>query len=115
MLGLALRDDNTAIVRYTAPGQTADVIRQSSIGDYGGYFEAPLPEWNGGKVFVVHLGDFCGWPYAMGNEPPYPGAVAPIYVFKVIVAPTGLTAVNGSNSFFRTGCLLGAFVTKALY
>ena len=202
LLGLALRDDNTAIVHYTTPGQTADVISSIDlttgaetilhsfvcdkdvpargsgpehhggnpivaadgsifvgIGDYGGYFEAPLPEWNGGKVFrlfpdgsvqqfargfrnpfdlswdaaqqrlivpdngdvtddeinIVHLGDFCGWPYTMGNEPPIDGAVAPIYVFKTIVAPTGLIAVNGRNSFFRTGYLLGGFVTKALY
>lgn len=202
LLGMALRDDNTAVVHYTTPGQTADIIatidlttgvetilqsfvcdkdmpRRGSppehhggnpsvaedgsifvgIGDYGGGAIAALPEWNGGKIFrlhpdgtveqfarglrnpfdmswdgakqrliapdngaltddeinVVHRGDYLGWPYTMGNGPVIDGAVAPVYVFPTVVAPTGLLAVNGHNSTFRTGYLLGAFVTKAIY
>ena len=202
LLGMALRDDNTAVVHYTTPGQTADIIAtidlttgvetilQSfvcdkdlpqrgsppehhggnpsvaedgsifvGIGDYGGGAIAALPDWNGGKIFrlhpdgtveqfarglrnpfdvswdaakqrliapdngvladdeinVVHQGDFLGWPYTMGNAPAIDGATAPIYVFPKIVAPTGLIAVNGHNPMFRTGYLLGGFVTKAIY
>jgi hypothetical protein len=33
----------------------------------------------------------------------------------VIVAPTGLVAVDGRNTYFPKGYLLAAFVTKALY
>jgi len=202
LLGMALRDDNTAIVHYTTPTVTADVVSSIDlttgaetilhsfpcdkdmpqrpappehhggnpsvsadgsiwvgIGDYGGGAIAALPDWNGGKIFrifpdgtveqfargfrnpfevwwdaekqrliapdngdltddeinIVHLGDYCGWPYTMGNQPAIDGAVAPIYVFPNIVAPTGLVALNGRNAFFRTGYLLGGFVTKAIY
>ena len=202
LLGMALRDDNTAILHYTTPHETADVIsaidlrtgtetvlqsfvcdkdmpqRGSSpehhggnpivagdgsifvgIGDYGGRAIAAMPEWNGGKIFrifpdgstqqfargfrnpfdlswdsqkqrliltdngdladdeinIVHLGDFCGWPYTMGEAPVFDGAVAPVYVFPTIVAPTGLLAVSGHNSMFPLGYLLGAFVSKAIY
>ena len=202
LLGMALRDDNTAIVHYTTPHETADVISaidlrtgtetvlQSfvcdkdmpqrgsppehhggnpivagdgsifvGIGDYGGRAIAAMPEWNGGKIFrifpdgsaqqfargfrnpfdlswdsqkqrliltdngdladdeinIVHLGDFCGWPYTMGDAPVFDGAVGPVYVFPTIVAPTGLLAVSGHNSMFPRGYLLGAFVSKAIY
>lgn len=202
LLGVALRDDNTAIVHYTTTGQTADVIsaidiaggaetvlhsfvcdkdmpsRGSApehhggnpmvaadgsifvgIGDYGGGAIAAIPEWNGGKIFrifpngsavqfargfrnpfdmawdaagqrlvapdngaladdeinIVHQGDFCGWPYTMGNGPAIDGAVPPVYTFPTVVAPTGFLAVNGHNPMFRTGYLLGGFVTKAIY
>ncbi len=202
LLGMALRDDNTAIVHYTTPGQIADVIStidlssgaetilQSfvcdidmpqrgspsehhggnpivavdgsifvGIGDYGGGAIAALPNWNGGKIFrifpdrtvqqfargfrnpfdmawdatkqrliapdngvltddeinIVHFGDFCGWPYTMGNAPPIEGAVPPIYTFPNVVAPTGLLAVEGRDRWFRTGYLLCGFVTKAIY
>jgi glucose/arabinose dehydrogenase len=202
LLGLALRDDNTAVVHYTTEGQQFDVVstidiptgketvvhafvcdkdmpsRGSSgehhggnpsvapdgsifvpIGDYGGGAIAADPAWNGGKIFrihpdgsieqfargfrnpfdtswdaahqrlivpdngvladdeinIVHAGDYCGWPYTMGNAPPVAGAVPPIYTFPVVVAPTGIIGVNGRNPFFKTGYLLGSFVTKALY
>jgi glucose/arabinose dehydrogenase len=202
LLGMALRDDSTAIVHYTTPRQTADVISTIDlttgtetvlhsfvcdkdlpqrgsppehhggnpivaadgsifvgIGDYGGGAIAALPDWNGGKIFrlfpdgsivqfargfrnpfdlswdeprqrlivpdngdladdeinIVHLGDYCGWPYTMGNGPTIEGAVAPIYVFPVIVAPTGLVTLDGRNSMLRQGYLLGGFVTKAIY
>ena len=202
LLGMALRGDNTAIVHYTTPALTADVVSSIDlttgaetilhsfvcdkdvpqrpvpsehhggnptvaadgsifvgIGDYGGWTIASLPDWNGGKIFrlnvdgsvvqfalgfrnpfdmawdagnqrliasdngeladdeinIVHLGDFCGWPYTMGSAPAIEGAVAPIYVFPNIVAPTGLIAVNGRNRYFQRGYLLGAFVTKAIY
>ncbi|PYQ51895.1 MAG: hypothetical protein DMF59_06370 [Acidobacteria bacterium] len=202
LLGVALRDDNTAIVHYTTPGQVSDVlsaidlvsgtetviqsfvcdkdlpVRGSppehhggnptvaadgsifvGIGDYGGRAIAALPEWNGGKIFrirpdgsveqfargfrnpfdmawdpnkqrliasdngdladdeinIVHAGDFCGWPFTMGNGPPIEGAVPPIYTFPIIVAPTGIVAVNGCNPYFKSGYLLGGFVTKSVY
>ncbi|HYS52749.1 MAG TPA: PQQ-dependent sugar dehydrogenase [Thermoanaerobaculia bacterium] len=202
LLGLALRDDNTAIVHYTTPGQVSDVlsaidlvggtetVMQSfvcdkdvplrgspaehhggnpsvasdgsifvGIGDYGGRAIAALPEWNGGKIFrihpdgsveqfargfrnpfdmvwdaskqrliapdngdladdeinIVHAGDFCGWPFTMGNGPVIEGAVPPIYTFPTIVAPTGIIAVNGRNPYFKSGYLLGGFVTKSVY
>ena len=202
LLGLALRDDNTAIVHYTTPGQVSDVISaidlvlgtetviQSfvcdkdvpmrgsppehhggnptvtadgsifvGIGDYGGRAIAALPEWNGGKIFrifpdgsveqfargfrnpfdmvwdpnkqrliasdngdladdeinIVHAGDFCGWPFTMGNAAPIDGAVAPINTFPTIVAPTGIVAVNGRNPYFKSGYLLGGFVTNSVY
>jgi glucose/arabinose dehydrogenase len=202
LLGLALRDDNTAIVHYTTPGQTADVISSIDLttgaetilhsfdadfedpgapsspehhggnpivapdgsifvglGDFFGSFMAPLPQWNGGKIFrifpdgsvqqfargfrnpfdlswddakqrlivpdngeaaddeinIIHFGDFAGWPYTAGNAAPVDGSIAPIYVFPTIVAPTGLTAVSHHNSYFPTGYLLAAFVTRAIY
>jgi glucose/arabinose dehydrogenase len=202
LLGAALRDDNTAIVHYTTPGQVSDIISAIDlatgaetvlhafvcdkdfpargsppehhggnpsvaadgsifvgIGDYGGGAIAALPDWNGGKIFrlkldgsveqfargfrnpfdtawdsanqrlivpdngagvddeinIVHAGDYCGWPYTSGNGPVIDGAVAPVYTFPVIVAPTGIIAVNGRNPFFKSGYVLGAFVTKALY
>jgi len=202
LLGMALRDDNTAIVHYTTPRETADIVssidltsgaetvlqsfvcdkdvpqRGSSpehhggnpsvaedgsifvgIGDYGGRAIAAMPEWNGGKIFrlfpdgraqqfarglrnpfdmawdaahqrliatdngdvgndeinVVHQGDYLGWPFTEGAQAAIDGAVAPVYVFPITVAPTGLVALNGRNSMFPTGYLLGGFVTKAIY
>jgi len=67
------------------------------------------------EINIVHAGDFCGWPYTMGNAPPIDGAVPPVYTFPTVVAPTGIIAVNGRNPFFKSGYLLGAFVTKAIY
>jgi glucose/arabinose dehydrogenase len=202
LLGVALRNDNTAIVHYTTPGQVSDVVSSIDIntgaetvlhafvcdkdlpsrgsppehhggnpsvasdgsifvgiGDYGGGLIASLPDWNGGKIFrlrpdgsveqfargfrnpfdmvwdaanqrliapdngvttddeinIVHAGDFCGWPFTMGNGPAIEGAVPPVYTFPMIVAPVGIIAVNGRNPFFRSGYLLGGFVTKAIY
>jgi len=202
LLGMALRDDNTAVVHYTTPNQIADVLstidlttgketilqsfvadkdfpaRGSSsehhggnptvgadgsiffgIGDYGGGAIAAFPDWNGGKIFrvfpdgsveqfargfrnpfdmfwdapnqrliatdngaavddeinIVHEHDFCGWPFTMGNGPPIEGAVPPIYTFPVIVAPTGMAAMSGRNGMLRSGYVIAAFVTKALY
>jgi glucose/arabinose dehydrogenase len=202
LVGMALRDDNTAVLHYTTPGQVADVVstidlttgkeaiihsfvcdkdlpRRGSppehhggnptmaadgsifvgIGDYGGGLVAALPDWNGGKIFrifpdgsvqqfargfrnpfdmawdaanqrlivpdngaladdeinIVRRGDFCGWPFTMGNGPTIEGAIAPIYTFPTIVAPTGFATLSGRNSILRSGYLLGGFVTKALY
>jgi glucose/arabinose dehydrogenase len=203
LLGMALRDDHTAVVHYTTPNQIADVLstidlttgketilqsfvadkdfpeRGSSsehhggnptvaadgsiffgIGDYGcACVIASLPDWNGGKIFrvfpdgsveqfargfrnpfdmfwdapnqrliatdngeaaddeinIVHEHDFCGWPFTMGNGPPIEGAVPPIYTFPVIVAPTGMVALSGRNGMLRSGYVIAAYVTKALY
>ena len=202
LLGLALVDDNTAVVHYTTFGQTYDVIslidltsgketlihqfaadidvpaRGSSpehhggnptvgadgsivvgIGDYGGGLIASLPQWNGGKIFriapdgtitqlarglrnpfgmvwdpakqrvitgdngpaipdalfVLSAGANCGWPFSFANDPFAPSIAPPAYVFKRTVAPTGMLALNGTNPQLRSGILLGAFVTKAIY
>ncbi len=202
LLGMALRDDDTAIVHYTTPGQTADIVSAIDlttgketvlhsfvcdkdmpqrgsptehhggnphvasdgsifvgIGDYGGRAIAAMPEWNAGKIFrifphgsveqfarglrnpfdmawdaahqrlivpdngdlandeinIVHDGDYCGWPYTMGNAPPIDGAVAPLYTFPIVVAPTGLAALSGRNAALKSGYLLAAFVARALY
>lgn len=202
LLGLALYDDNTAVVHYTTVGQTYDVIslidlttgvesiihrfpadidvpeRGSSpehhggnptvgadgsifvgIGDYGGGLIAQLPNWNGGKIFrltidgtatqfarglrnpfdmvwdsanqrvivadngpaipddlnIITFGSNLGWPYTFADDPPAPGVVRPVYVFTKTIAPTGALALNGANPWLRSGILLGAFVTKAVY
>jgi hypothetical protein len=67
------------------------------------------------EINVVHEGDWCGWPFTAGNAPPVEGATPPVYVFPVIVAPTGLVALNAKEPLLNHGYLLGAFVTKALY
>lgn len=202
LLGMALRDDNTAIVHYTTPLQTYDVISSIdlrtgtetpvhafvdnildpefgagdehhggnpivaydgsifvAIGDGGNANLAPLADWNLGKVFrilpdgridqfargvrnpfdlswdaakqqlivpdngdvlddeinIAHDGDDLGWPYTMGNEPAVAGKAPPVYVFPVIVAPTGIVALSGRNAMLAHGYVLAAFVTKALY
>ena len=202
LLGLALVDDNTAVVHYTTFGQTYDVIslidlttgtetiihkfaadievpeRGSSpehhggnptvgpdgsifvgIGDYGGGTVAQLPNWNGGKIFrltidgtatqfargmrnpfdliwdsakqrvivadngpavgddinVLTIGANCGWPFTFGDDPPVPDITPPVYFFKKTIAPTGALALNGANPQLRSGILLGAYVTKAIY
>jgi glucose/arabinose dehydrogenase len=202
LLGMALRDDRTAIVHYTTANQTYDVVssidlvtgaetvlvalvadkdlpsRGSSsehhggnpivtgdgtvyvpIGDYGGGWVASQPDWNGGKVWrirpdgtaawyaqgfrnpfdlaydvahdrlivpdngadvddeinIVHEGDWCGWPFTMGNGPAVDGGTAPAYVFPVIVAPTGFVALNGQEPLLSHGYLLATFVGRAIY
>lgn len=202
LLGMALRDDRTAVVHYTTPGQTYDVISQIDlqsgeetilhsfvadievpwrgspgehhggnpsvasdgsifvgIGDYGGGWVAAQPNWNGGKVWrilpdgtahqyasgfrnpfdmvydaanarlivpdngdvtndeinIVHDGDFCGWPYTIGNNPPVDNGTPPVYVFDTIIAPTGMIALNNRAPLLDRGYLLGAFVTKSIY
>ena len=201
LLGMAMRDDQTAIVHYTTPGQTADVISAIDlrsgtetilhsfvcdidmpsrpcpvehhggnpsvasdgsifvgIGDYNGGAIAAFPQWNGGKVFrifpdgsveqfargfrnpfdmawdaahqrlivpdngdavddeinIVHQGDFCGWPFTMGDGTAVAGAVAPVYTFPEVVAPTGLVALSGHNPYLRRGYLLATFVGRSL-
>jgi hypothetical protein len=201
LLGMGLRDDRTAIVHYTTPNQTHDVIssidlttgvesvllslvadkdfpsRGSAsehhggnpivtgdgtiyvgVGDYGGGWVASQPDWNGGKVWrirpdghaswyaqgfrnpfdlaydpandrlivpdngaavddeinIVHEGDWCGWPFTMGNGPAVDGGTPPAYVFPVIVAPTGFMALNAKEPLLSRGYLLATFVTKAI-
>lgn len=202
LLGMALMDDSTAVIHYTRPNQTYDVLsridlrtgeetlihefacdidipeRGSStehhggnpivasdgsifvgIGDYGGGLVAALEKWNGGKIFRIfpdglvlqfarglrnpfdlvwdekkqqvivadngpvggdelHLiteGANCGWPWTYGSEPKIDGLAVPDYVFPNTVAPTGNLILNGAAPFLRSGYLLGAFVTKAIY
>jgi glucose/arabinose dehydrogenase len=201
LLGMALFDDNTAVVHYTTPGQTADIVskidlttgaetivhrfiadltlpgRESppehhggnpsvaadgsifvGIGDYGQGAIAAMPEWNAGKIWRIYpdghieqfasgmrnpfdlafdvrrqrlflpdngaavddelnlitFGAYCGWPYISGAASA-DGVTHPIYIFPRVVAPTGVVALSGRNPLLRTGYLLGAFVTKAIY
>lgn len=202
LLGMALRDDHTAVVHYVTIGQTADVISDVNldtgaervlhtligditfpgrtvppehhggnptvaadgsvfvaIGDYGTGAIAAQPQWNAGKIWriapdgtatqfargfrnpfdlawdaaqqriivadngpvvddeldVVKAGEYHGWPFTVGNQPPIDGATAPRYVFPKVVAPTGLVALSGRNAMLTRGYLIGAFVTKAIY
>jgi glucose/arabinose dehydrogenase len=202
LLGMALRDDDTAAVHYTTAELTADVVslidlrsgaetvlhsficdvevpeRSApaehhggnptvgsdgsifvAIGDYNSGGLAPDPKWNAGKIFrirpdgeaelfargfrnpfdmswdaarqrliatdnginvddeinIVTAGGFYGWPFTMGGGPVLEGAIAPIYTFPNVVAPTGLVALGGRNPILRHGYLLGAFVTSAIY
>jgi glucose/arabinose dehydrogenase len=202
LLGMALRNDHTAIVHYTTENQTYDVVssvdlvtgvetvlvslvadkdlpsRGSSsehhggnpivtgdgtifvpVGDYGGGWVASQPDWNGGKVWrirpdgtaawyaqgfrnpfdlawdgannrlivpdngdgvddeinIVHEGDWCGWPFTMGNGPVVDGGTKPSYVFPAVVAPTGFMALNEKEPLLSHGYLLATFVGKAVY
>lgn len=202
LLGMALIDDQTAVIHYTRPNQTYDVLsridlrtgeetlihefacdidvpeRGSStehhggnpfvasdgsifvgIGDYGGRLVAALEKWNGGKIFrifpdgrvvqfarglrnpfdlawdekkqrvivadngpvggdeinLISEGANCGWPWTYGKEQVIEGLAVPDYVFPETVAPTGNLILNGATPFLRSGYLLGAFVTKAIY
>ncbi|HSP35964.1 MAG TPA: PQQ-dependent sugar dehydrogenase [Thermoanaerobaculia bacterium] len=202
LLGMALLDDTHAVVHYTTPNQTYDVLgridlmtgaesvvqqfvcdievpeRGSSpehhggtpdvgadgsivvgIGDYGTGAPAALPQWNGGKIFrvtpqgetiqfargmrnpygvlwdaarqrvivadnganigdalfVLNQGANCGWPFSFGGQPPVDGIAKPVYFFPQTIAPTGMLALNGANAQLRSGILIGAFVTKAVY
>lgn len=202
LLGMALIDDDTAVIHYTRPNQTYDVLSRIDlrsgeetlirefagdidmpergtptehhggnpivasdgsifvgIGDYGGRLVASLENWNGGKIFRIfpdgrvvqfarglrnpfdlawdekkqrvivadngpvggdelHLimeGAHCGWPWTYGSEPKIDGLAVPDYVFSKTVAPTGNLLLNGSVPLLRSGYLLSAFVTKAIY
>jgi glucose/arabinose dehydrogenase len=202
LLGMALRDDRTAVVHYVTVAQTADVVSDIdlttgeervlhsfigditfpgrsvpvehhggnpivapdgsvfvAIGDYGQGAIAAEPQWNAGKIWriardgsatqfargfrnpfdqvwdearqrivitdngavvddeidVVTQGEYHGWPYTAGSQPPIEGAVAPRYVFPKVVAPTGITALSGRNAMLPRGYLIGAFVSKAIY
>ena len=113
LLGLALRDDHTAIVHYTTFGQTADIVSSIDLttgaetivhtfycdaedpgapsspehhggnpivapdgsifvplGDFFGSFMAPLPQWNGGKIFRI-FPDGSVQQFARGFRNPY--------------------------------------------
>ncbi len=161
LLGLALRDDNTAIVHYTTPGQVSDVlsaidlvggtetVMQSfvcdkdvplrgspaehhggnpsvasdgsifvGIGDYGGRAIAALPEWNGGKIFRIHP-DGSVEQFARGFRNPF-DMVWDASKQRLIAPDNGDLAddeinINGRNPYFKSGYLLGGFVTKSVY
>jgi glucose/arabinose dehydrogenase len=67
------------------------------------------------EINIVTAGGYYGWPHTMGSRPNIDGAVAPVYSFPSVIAPTGITALSGRNPILRRGYLLGAFVTSALY
>lgn len=68
------------------------------------------------EINIVTAGGYYGWPDTMGtNGPLVDGAIAPIYSFPTVVAPTGLAALRGRNAILRRGYLLGSFVTSAIY
>jgi hypothetical protein len=67
------------------------------------------------EINIITEGGFYGWPYTMGSEPSVTGAIAPVYVFPQIVAPTGIARLTGRNAILNHGYLLGAYVGKAIY
>lgn len=67
------------------------------------------------EINVVRRGDNGGWPLTMGSEPPRPGMLAPAYVFRETVAPTGIAAVRGIGGYSSGGFLLTGYVTETLY
>jgi glucose/arabinose dehydrogenase len=69
----------------------------------------------GDDINMLTFGANCGWPFTFGNDPPVPDITTPVYVFKNTIAPTGALALNGANPQLRSGILLGAYVTKAIY
>jgi hypothetical protein len=69
----------------------------------------------GDEIHVLGEGDNGGWPWTYGDQPPAEGTSAPVYVFPMTVAPTGMLRLNGTNERIRDGYLLGGFVTDALY
>ncbi|HEX7706838.1 MAG TPA: PQQ-dependent sugar dehydrogenase [Thermoanaerobaculia bacterium] len=71
--------------------------------------------FKGDEIHILAEGDNGGWPRTFGDEPPMEGASAPVYVFPMTVAPTGMLRLNGTNERIRDGYLLGGFVTDALY
>jgi glucose/arabinose dehydrogenase len=68
----------------------------------------------GDELHLIHAGDNAGWPLTYGFQDPVPGMVPPVFVFQGTTAPTGMTLLNG-RGFFRSGMLVGGFVTKALH
>src|SRR5207237_3946747 len=56
-----------------------------------------------------------GWPFTEGDGPPIAGDVGPVYVFPIVVAPTGFLQLSGKNDTLQHGYLLATFVTKAIY
>lgn len=69
----------------------------------------------GDEMHVLGNGDNAGWPRTFGNQPPFAGAVPPVYVFPNTVAPTGLHRLAGAVPMLRRGYLLGTFVNRAVY
>ncbi|MGZ8867446.1 MAG: PQQ-dependent sugar dehydrogenase [Thermoanaerobaculia bacterium] len=69
----------------------------------------------GDEIDVISDNVDLGWPHTYGTLPPVAGATPPDYVFPMTVAPTGMTLLNGANPYLRSGFLLGAFVTRAIY
>ena len=67
------------------------------------------------EINVIHFGDDAGWPDTYGNRPPVAGATPPLYVFPMVIAPTGIVHLGGRNSILHRGYLLGGFSTKAIY
>jgi glucose/arabinose dehydrogenase len=68
----------------------------------------------GDEIHLIHAGDNAGWPYTYGFQNPVPGMVPPSFVFIGTTAPTGMVLLNG-RGFFRTGLLVGGFVTKTIH
>jgi hypothetical protein len=67
------------------------------------------------EIDVIAEGDDAGWPFTAGRRAAPEGTAAPVYSFASVVAPTGLAQLGGRNPILRSGYLLGAYVTKAIY
>jgi glucose/arabinose dehydrogenase len=69
----------------------------------------------GDDINIVTQGANLGWPFTFAGQPPADGILPPIYRFVNTIAPTGTIALNGANPQLRSGILLCAYVTKAIY
>lgn len=67
------------------------------------------------ELHAVTLGENAGWPLTVGNQPPVPGTIPPLYVFPSTVAPTGLTLYRHRGVIPVDSVLQATFVTKGLY
>jgi glucose/arabinose dehydrogenase len=114
------------IFRISRLGQEDEAIEEFALGlrnpfdmvwheERGHLIVADNGPEGGDEIHVVRMGDNLGWPYTVGFEPPFEGAVPPIYTFDETIAPTGVWLVRGPLPMPQGGLLVGSFVTKALY
>lgn len=63
---------------------------------------------------VVEGGNY-GWPMTMGNQPLASGSIGPTYVFKGVVAPTGITQLREVGMLRGRSVLVTTYVNGGLY
>ncbi|HEX9163008.1 MAG TPA: PQQ-dependent sugar dehydrogenase [Thermoanaerobaculia bacterium] len=64
---------------------------------------------------ITTIGSNFGWPFSFAGVPPIAGDLPPVYTFINTIAPTGILQLNHANPQLRSGILLTAYVTKAIY
>ncbi len=133
LLGMALRDDHTAIVHYTTENQTYDVIssvdlttgdetvllslvadkdlpsRGSSPEHHGGNpivggFVASQPDWNGGKVWRIRPDGSAYW-YARGFRNPFDLAFDDVH--DRLIVPDNGSGVDDEINIVHEGDFCG--------